>query len=161
MYSRRSPSSTSALFPMETIAERPTLPTVACPIMAKPKAPLWVMMPRLPEGITLPAKVEFNDTSAVKMPKTLGPKMRIPFSWAASIIFLSSSILPISEKPEVITMAYFTPLVAHSFTDSRTNFAGIVIQAVSISSGTSSMLLYALMPAISPPLGLIGKILFL
>ena len=129
--------------------------------MARPKAPLWVMMPRLPEGITLPAKVEFNDTSAVKMPKTFGPRIRNPFSWAVSTSFLSSSILPISEKPEVITIAYFTPLAAHSFTDSRTNFAGIVIQAISISSGTSKTLLYALIPSISPPLGLIGKILFL
>ena len=63
-YSRRSASSTSVLLPTETIAERPMFSTAALPIMAMPKAPLWVMMATCPGMMPELPNVAFRDAAA-------------------------------------------------------------------------------------------------
>ena len=63
-YSRRSASSTSVLFPTETMAERPMFSTEVLPIMATPRAPLWVMMATLPGLMPELPKVAFREAAA-------------------------------------------------------------------------------------------------
>ena len=80
----------------------------------------------------------------------------MPCSLAKETILLSSSLFPISEKPEEMMVRYFTFLRAQLFTASKTNLAGITMLATSTGPFTSSMLRYAGRPRISPPCGFTG-----
>ncbi len=146
----------STLLPTETIAEMPTFSTPVLPIMASPSAPLCVMMATPPSRMPPGPKVASIDAPAEYIPKMFGPSRRIPCSRAQSMIRRSSSMLPISEKPDVITRLNAPRLWPAAFTASYVYFAGTHVTMRSTSISTSSIDFATGSPRIRPPFGLTG-----
>jgi len=75
----------------------------------------------------------------LRSPKEFGPRMRRPDPLASSVIrrCRASPSAPISEKPALKITATLTPLATHCSSASNTNAAGILMIAISTSSGTS------------------------
>ena len=80
-HSSRSFVETSALFPIETKAERPSPRDAAASSSASPSAPLWEEKPMLPRGAGARARTSRSGAApATAMPRQFGPTSRAP--WA-------------------------------------------------------------------------------
>ena len=115
--SSRSFDETSALFPIETNAERPMPRASAASISARPSAPLWDEKADRPSCGALPAKVAFRSRCRrTAIPRQFGPIIRAPCARtsASSRSWRSAPSEPTSANPAEMTQSARTPFASAS-----------------------------------------------
>ena len=110
-HSSRSFDETSALFPIETKAEKPRPRSVAFSSRASPSAPLCDEKPMRPSGSARGANVALRPRPGTAMPRQFGPTSRAPCARtsASSCSCRSRPSAPVSAKPAEITHSARTP----------------------------------------------------